>query len=159
MKTTFKEEQRFRQWWLWILIIGINMLPLYGIFHQFIKGEPFGDQPMSDFGLIIFYLFTLLLLVFLWLLKLTTTIDKDGILMHFFPFSKKYIKWEDVKRAEVLNYGFVGGWGIRIGTKYGTVYNVGGNMGLALVLKSGKKICIGTQRTDEIKNILEQINL
>lgn len=158
MKTLFLEEQRFRQWWLWMLIMGITLIQLYGIYQQYIKGETFGVQPMSNSGLVIFLLITIFLLFFLWTLKLTTKIDSEGIVMHFFPFTRKNIRWEDVKIAEVLNYGFVGGWGIRIGTKYGTVYNVSGNVGLALELKDGKKLCIGTQREDEMKLVVNQLS-
>ena len=35
-------------------------------------------------------------------------------------------------------------------------YNVKGKMGLQLVLKNGKKILIGTQKTEELKQILAE---
>ena len=44
--------------------------------------------------------------------------------MSFIPFVKKRIKWTEIKKAEVVNYGFVGGWGIRLSIEYGTVYNI-----------------------------------
>ena len=90
--------------------------------------------------------------------RLRTEITDEKIDMKFFPFSNKTIPWSEVKSAEVLDYGFVGGWGVRIGTKYGTVYNTSGKIGLALELKSGKKICIGTQRGEELKLFLETNN-
>ena len=34
MKTEFKEVQKFTQWWLWLIIIGVGMLPIYGIYTQ-----------------------------------------------------------------------------------------------------------------------------
>jgi hypothetical protein len=78
--------------------------------------------------------------------------------MHFFPFVKKRIDWKDVKSAEVLDYGFVGGWGIRLWTAYGTVYNVKGTKGIAIELLNGKKFLIGTQKETELREILEKIN-
>ena len=114
-----------------------------------------GSKPLPDIGMILFLLFMLGFLAFFWMLKLTTEIDKEGIKMNYFPFTDKALKWEEVKSAEVLDYGFVGGWGVRIGTKYGTVYNTSGKMGVALILKNGKKICIGTQRVEEMKKIVE----
>ena len=53
MKTEFKEEQKFTQWWLWLILIPIGVLPIFGIYKQMILGEMFEDKPMSDLGLII----------------------------------------------------------------------------------------------------------
>ena len=72
-------------------------------------------------------------------MQLKTTVDRNGIEMRFVPFIYKKITWNEIESAEVLNYGFVGGWGIRLWTKYGTVYNIKGNKGLAIKLKNGKQ--------------------
>ena len=37
------------------------------------------------------------------------------------------------------------------------VYNVKGTKGLALLLKNGKKIVLGTQRPEELEHILRRI--
>jgi hypothetical protein len=73
------------------------------------------------------------------------------------PFVKKTIYWRDVEKAEVINYGWVGGWGLRKSRKYGTVYNTSGSKGLHLVLKNGKQMVIGTQKEKELKAFLEQL--
>ena len=62
MRTIFKETQRFSQWWLWLILIGTSILPLYGLYKQLVMGEPYGDNPTSDIGLII-----VCLLVLVWL--------------------------------------------------------------------------------------------
>ena len=56
-----------------------------------------------------------------------------------------------------MNYGCVGGWGIRLWTKYGTIYNIKGNKGLAVKLLSGKKFLIGTQKGNELSEIVKKI--
>jgi hypothetical protein len=89
---------------------------------------------------------------------LKTEIDEDSIRIKFFPFANKVFHWKDIAKAEVVNYGFVGGWGIRIGTKYGTVYNIKGQQGLAIQLKNGKKRCIGTQKEAELKAVIAQLH-
>ena len=89
-------------------------------------------------------------------IRLITNINQNEIRMKFFPFVKKHINWKDVKSAEIVNYGFVGGWGIRLWTKYGTVYNTKGNKGLAIELKNGKKFLIGTQKETELNNVVEK---
>lgn len=152
----FREEQKFTQWWLWLLLGGIGLLPVAGIYQQLILKKPFGNRPMSDSGLILFALFVFGLLALFWSMRLKTRIDRQGIRMNFFPFTGKQVGWNEVRKAEVVDYGFVGGWGIRTGTKYGTVYNTRGRVGLALELKNGKKFLIGTQRPDELTSFLKK---
>ncbi len=156
MKIEFKEEQKFTQRWLWLILLPIGFLPIIGIYKQIILGESFGNKPMSNIGLIIFAIFIFSLFGLFIFMKLKTDIDNDKIEMSFFPFVKKTTKWTDIKKVEVVNYGFVGGWGIRLWTKYGTVYNIRGNKGLAIELLNGKKYLIGTQKETEMKKIVNK---
>ena len=156
MKIEFKEVQKFTQWWLWLIIIGIGMLPIYGIYKQFILGEKFGTNPMSNTDLVFFAIFVLGLIALFLIMKLKTEINENEVKIKFVPFITKSIKWNEIKNAEVINYGFVG-WGIKIWTKYGTVYNTKGNIGLSIKLKNGKKLLIGTQKKTELKNVIEKI--
>jgi len=157
MKTEFKEEQKFTQWWLWLILIPVGILPIFGIYKQLILGDKFGDKPMSDLELVIFTLFIFSLIGLFFIMKLKTSIDKNGIQMSFFPFVRKKVNWNEIKNTEVVNYGFVGGWGIRLWTKYGTVYNMKGNKGLAIELNNGKKFLIGTQKETELKKFMEKM--
>jgi len=158
MKIDFKEEQKFRQWWLWLILTGIAILPIYGIYKQIILEVKFGDKPMSDAGLIIFCLVIFSFIAMFWFMRLKTEIDKNEIRMNFFPFIKKRVNCKEIKNAEIVNYGFVGGWGIRLWTKYGTVYNIKGNIGLAIELQNGKKFLIGTQKETELNRIVKKAN-
>jgi hypothetical protein len=154
MKSVFVEKQKFTQWWLWLLLLGLGLIPAIGVYQQLILGEPFGSKPMPDIGMVIFALFMFGFIAMFYFITLKTEIDQNEIRIHFFPFFKKQIRWQDIKNAEVIKYGFVGGWGIRLGTKYGPVYNIKGKIGLALELKTGKKLLIGTQKEDELKDFL-----
>lgn len=89
-------------------------------------------------------------------MRLKTTIDSQGIQMQFYPFVSKHIRWEQIKNIKVVNYGFEGGWGIRFWTKYGTIYNIKGNKGLAIELQNGKRFLIGTEKEFELKQLLEK---
>lgn len=157
MKTEFKEEQKFTQWWLWLILIPVGILPIFGIYKQLILGDKFGDNPMSDLGLVILTIFIFSLIGLFFIMKLKTSIDKNGIQMSFFPFVRKKVNWNEIKNIEVINYGFVGGWGIRLWTKYGTVYNMKGNKGLAIELNNGKKFLIGTQKETELRKFMEKM--
>jgi len=153
----FQEEQRFTQWWLWLLMGGILLIPIYGIVQQIVFKEPFGDNPMSDLGLIIFFIAMLGFCYFFWMLQLRTIISKDEITINFPPLAKKRILWSEIEKAEIVKYNPFIGYGLRIWTPYGTVYNVKGNRGLFLILKNGKKYMIGTQRHREVEDIIQSL--
>lgn len=153
----FKEDQRFTQWWLWILLMGIMAIPLYGIVQQLILKEPFGDNPMPNTGLIIFALGTVAFLYFFRAIQLRTRITKKDILVSFPPFfRKKTFSFADIESAEVITYKFVG-YGLRISLKYGTVYNIKGNKGLLITLKNKKRFMIGTQQPAMLQEVMRNL--
>lgn len=155
----FKEEQKFTQWWLWISLFGIGTLIIFKKYKQLISEHQVVSKPMSDADLWFLSLLIFSVIALFWFIKLTTEIDMNHISMIFTPFIKKSIRWSDVKRAKVVDYGFVGGWGIRFWTKYGTVYNIKGKIGLAIELNDGSKFLIGTQKGEELKEIIHEIQL
>lgn len=155
MKIDFKEEQKFTQWWLWLILIGIGIFPVIGIYKQLILGEKFGNKPMSDLELILFSVSIFGLITLFGLMRLRTEIDQKEIRMSYTPFTKRNVEWKDIESVKIVNYGFVG-WGIRLWTKYGTVYNTKGNKGLAIELKNGEKFLIGTQKEAELEKLIKQ---
>lgn len=161
MNTTinFKETQRFTQWWLWVILIAFDLFAVYLIYSHFVIDKPIGDHPLPSWGVLLYVVFTFALFALFVTMRLETTINRSGIYINFFPLISKHIPWESIASAEMVDYGFVGGWGIRLGTKYGTVYNVKGNLGLALRLKTGKKLCIGTQKAEELKRVIEKATI
>ena len=114
---------------------------------------------MSNLGIIIFSGITYLIIGLIKIIKLKTEISKTECKLKFFPFLFKTVNWIDVVSVEVVDYGFVGGWGIRKWTSYGTVYNIKGKMGLAIVLKDKSKFLIGTQKENDLKDIIKKITL
>jgi hypothetical protein len=158
-KILFKEEQQFTQWWLWLLLIGIGVIPLFGIYNQLISGKEFGSDPMSNLKIIVFSGITYLVIGLIKIIKLKTEISKTECKLKFFPFLSKTVNWNEVVLAEIVDYGFVGGWGIRKWTSYGTVYNIKGKKGLAIVLKDGSKFLIGTQKENDLKDVIKEITL
>ncbi|WP_052599068.1 hypothetical protein [Aureispira sp. CCB-QB1] len=160
MSLVFKEKQKLSGWLLWlvtIILVGVGMLILYGIYQQIILGQPFGDKPSSDLSLIVIASMILGLLIFFWTLNLKTEINNTEIKIHFFPLTKRVIKWNNVQKAQVVDYGFIGGWGLRLSSQYGTVYNASGTMGLAIELKNGTKLLIGTQKSDALAQYVQQL--
>jgi hypothetical protein len=161
----FEEQQRFKQWWLWITLILINGLFILAIYRQLFLNEPFGNNPLSNGGLLLVVGLTLLICLLFISFKLTTKITKEGIYVQFFPihFKPQFYSFETMQKINTRNYSALmeyGGWGIRQGFfGKGKALTTGGNEGLQLELKNGKKLLIGTRKTDEINHILGKLNL
>lgn len=161
-KILFTEEQKFTQWWLWLLLLSPFFVFIYSIFAPILNETVFAQGnysfsiiPSFDFWIPFFILLAILLLF--QLLKLKTEITSERISMRFFPLFSKQWLWSDIQKAKVISYGFVG-YGIRISLKHGMVYNVKGNKGLALFLKNGKKVVLGTQRSEELKKVIQRLS-
>lgn len=159
----FTERQRFKQWWLWVILLGINGLFLFGLFRQVIGGQQFGDKPMSNIGLLIGTGLTFALTLLFINFRLETTIKEDGIYVRFFPFNLKFkhYTWDKISKSFVRQYSPIteyGGWGLRYGMfGKGTAYNVSGDKGLQLEFTDNKKILIGTNKPNELTGILIKI--
>lgn len=160
-KLIFSERQRFTQWWIWVILMGINGLFLFGIFKQVLGGQPFGDHPMSNTGLLIAFALSLLLLLLFLTFRLETQIRANGIYVRFFPFERafEHFPWDIVEKSFIRKYSPMreyGGWGMRFGAA-GTAYNIAGDQGLQLELADGKKLLIGTAQPLELAEALEKI--
>ena len=170
MRVYFSERQRFNQPLILIAVIGGlgSALGLvgYGLFSQLLTGEPWGDNPMSDTGLIFTFLMVLGVAVFvgglLFSLVLITEVRQDGIRFRFPPLINKWktLKKEDIKSYNVRKYSPIweyGGWGIRVSMGKGKAYNVRGNIGMQLVMKDGKAILLGTQKGSDFNTAMNKI--
>lgn len=159
----FTERQKFKQWWVWLILLGINGLFLFGLFKQIIDGEQFGDKPMSNVGLLIATGVTLLLTLLFLNLRLDTEIKNDGIYVRFFPFhlTFKHYNWDSLTKSFVRQYSPIseyGGWGLRLGLfGKGTAFNVSGDKGLQLEFSNHKKLLIGTNQPEELNETLSKI--
>ena len=159
----FTESQKFKQWWLWVLLIGINGILIFVLYQQIICGKQFGDKPMSDTGFLrVFGLISSLTLLFLFF-RLETIIKKDGIYVRFFPIHIAFRKytWEKIDKAFVRKYNPIteyGGWGLRYGLfGKGKALNVSGNKGLQLVFHDNSQLLIGTNKPEELAQALKII--
>lgn len=151
----FEESQKFNQWWMILFFIFFNFFVLSSIFNLF-SNDTFGENRIVA---IIFALIILLVDYLLLSMKLNTKIYKEYILIKFFPFIRnKKIYFSEIESFEIRKYNPIreyGGWGYRIGIfGKGIAYNIKGNMGLQLIYKNKKKLLIGTQKPEELKQVL-----
>jgi len=149
----FREEQRFRQWWVWLAVYGVAALQWWGFIQQIVLGKPWGNNPGPDWMVWLFWvLFGIGLPVCFYILKLTVEVTPDYILIGYRPLTKRVIPLADVERVEARTYKPIreyGGYGLR-GTRRNTAYNVSGNQGVELTLSDGRRVMIGSQRAAEL---------
>jgi hypothetical protein len=147
----YTETQRFTQWWLWLILIGVWSSMVYSIITA---------PPQTGAAVYVSFGIGILLPVLFWQMRLITRITEEGIYVRFIPFhfKEKFFPWETITASYVRAYSPLkeyGGWGIKYGFNgQGLVYNVAGNVGLQLQFKEGEAILIGTQKGEEIKQVL-----
>ena len=147
----YTETQRFTQWWLWLILIASWI---------FLISTVVTTPAQSTISYIISFGLGMLLPVLFWQMRLITRITEEGIYVRFIPFhfKEKFFPWETITASYVRTYSPLkeyGGWGIKYGFNgQGLVYNVAGNVGLQLQFKEGEAILIGTQKGEEIKQVL-----
>jgi hypothetical protein len=162
MEFLFSEKQKFNQWWVWLFLLALNILFVYGIILQVIFKIPFGNKPAPDALLIIFALIPIGITWLIYRFELITGITKEGIVFQLKPLHSEVqkINWSQIKKAYVRTYSPLkeyGGWGYKFGTK-GKAYNIRGNKGLQLELKNGQQILIGTQKAEELECVISAVS-
>jgi hypothetical protein len=156
----FKEEQRFTQTWLVVLLISSTIVPILIVVNEYTKeGSSLSlNELLLTVGLV------LIAPVLLFLFKLSTRIDEQGIHYKFFPihFKFKTIAWHTISKAYVRTYDAIseyGGWGLKGGFFWrkskGVAINVSGDIGIQLELTNGKKILLGTKLKDQAEQVLK----
>ena len=148
-ETPFIEEQTFDQSWIWTLM---GVLTAGAFISMIISGLWGWMMLIAGAGLVAS-------MSILSSFKLYTRIDDKGIHFRTNPFFGKIktIEWTDVDQVYVRRYSPImeyGGWGIRLGRR-GWAYTARGNQGIQIVRKNGRRILLGTQKSDEVAQKLD----
>jgi hypothetical protein len=165
-KIFYEETQRFRQPWLWVVLVSAVLMPILIIGTllavQRSTGQPVGNRPLSDAGLagvfagiLVLGLLPLALVAYM---KLVVRVEGGSLSIRFIPFLRKHYPLQDVARWEVCDFrplADYGGWGIRRG-RGGWAYTVSGKRGVQLEFRDGRKLLVGSQRPEEFAAALEQ---
>ncbi|SNT15414.1 hypothetical protein SAMN05421640_2546 [Ekhidna lutea] len=157
-KIIFKEEQTFVGTWMWYLVIGIALLLFIGT----ILGIIFRPDNEGVIGLILATAATGGVLILLYTSKLYVSIDKNSIYFRYPPFvnKEKKLTKDDVIDIYIRKYKPIweyGGWGYRFRFRSGRAMSVAGNVGLQLTTKDNKRILIGTQKPELMKQAVRRL--
>lgn len=156
LRPIFVEQQRFRQRWLWILIIITSalMMSVAGAMIVLLNAPPAiiaGLVICLPVGLMVgFYLAA----------NLTVRVDVDGVHVRFFPIHKLTIPHARIVNVEACDYdplGEFGGWGMKGPPgRWGWCYTVSGRRGVRIELDNRHRLLIGSQRADELARAIEE---
>ncbi len=158
-KILFEESQRFTQWWIWAIILVALGVSIYATMETIQMDESLFNWPNFRTIIPVFIIPALF-----YFLTLKTRVAENGIYVQFIPFHLKeiFIAWDQLDECYLRTYsplGEYGGWGIKYGLGgAGKVYNVSGNQGLQLVFKDGARLLIGTQKPQELQEIVNKLN-
>jgi hypothetical protein len=141
--TNFHEEQRFRQWWIWTLLL-VVAAPLLLV--------------AATRGLVLPLVLAALTLLAVGVLlasaHLVVDVDSEAITVAFhFLWPKRRIPLSEVRSAKATTYHAIldyGGYGVRLGLR-GWAFNVSGNEGVLVETRNGSRLMIGSQRAKELE--------
>ncbi len=141
----FREVQRFRQRWLWALMLGVLLAECAALVGV-VRAEATVALPGVAFGAVI----AVGVLALLWSARMETEVRADGLYVRFVPFHRtpRRFAFADIARCEARTYRPIaeyGGWGLR-----GGAYNVSGDRGAQLHLRNGDAMLIGSQRAEAL---------
>lgn len=161
----FYEVQRFREPWLVGLVIavaiGADALLAAGLYQQLVRGQPWGNNPVSDTQLIAIAagvsVITSCVVLGLMLMKLETRLTPEGIQVRLTFLVNRTIPYAEIAEYAPRTYRPIrefGGWGKRWSMRGDVAYNAHGCEGVQLVLRSGQRVLIGSQRAAELAQAL-----
>lgn len=149
----FRETQKISQWYIWLVPICVFILWLTGFILQVVINKPIGSKPPSNIELTLIGFIPILIILLLLQIKLTTTINEKYLKVSLYPFCSQQVSLEDISKIEIIKYEILG-FGCRLGTKYGTVYNIKGNKGIYVSTKLGERFLVGSQKINNLKDHL-----
>jgi hypothetical protein len=150
----FREEQHFA--WFWIaMFCGPALIVGYGLYRQVWLNQPF----VSGALLWPAFAVAVVVAVWLWRLKLVTEVRDDGLFICFvWLWPERTIPWDQIRSVETRTYRPIrdfGGYGVRWAAR-GIVYHARGNQGARLVLASGERVLVGSQRAADLAHAIAE---
>ena len=92
------------------------------------------------------------------LARLETEVRTDGVVIRFHGlWPTRRIRLDEIVDVEARRYSMweSGGWGVHF-TFAGMTYNVSGNEGVAIRLRTGRRVLVGSQRAGELSSAIRE---
>lgn len=146
----FSETQYFRQRWLWVLIIGLFLIPSV---LSFLDGN-YGD--VAVLGTI----FVMIAGVLYFVVRLEVRVEDEGVRYRFFPahLSERTIEFDEIDRFSAGDYSPLrefGGWGMR--WRPGRIaFSVSGDKCARFEREGKVDIVLGTQKPKEFEEAVRE---
>jgi hypothetical protein len=155
----FHEEQKFDIWLRWFIYILMAMAAGFSVFTLKITEQSPLNSPEMILAIVVGVGVSLAIAVLFALAKLETEVRSDGIYVRYKPFHIHFRRYAFVDLSEyyarrykpILEYG---GWGLRYSLRNGRAFNINGNKGVQLVFKNGRKLLIGSQKTEDFEQAI-----
>jgi hypothetical protein len=153
----FCEVQYFRSNRFMILTLAVIFIALAVLLVEI---EKLSKRGITPYPLYILVAFILLIFLFTYFMNLKIEVSYSELKFIMIPlmFRAKRHQLSEIEKAEAVSFRPIldfGGWGIRYG-KGMWAYNVYGNKGVVVYLKSGKKFLLGTQKAEELARSIMQ---
>lgn len=147
----FEERQRFVNRVVAFVLLGLLLLATLFAWQDLRAHLPPGRQ-LTMF-------LPVALVTILLFLELHVTVGDAGVHIRMVPFASRTIAPAHIARWEARTYRPIreyGGWGVRFGPR-GRAYNVSGDRGVELTLDNGKRVLIGSQRSEDLAAAIARI--
>jgi hypothetical protein len=149
LRPVFVEEQRFRQWWLWLTVIAVGVVQLAVFALLYLKARTFFAWVPLAIATV-----PITLTVLFYSTRLVVRVDADGVHVRWWPFLTFDLPHHRIVGAEAVDYDPLnefGGWGIKGPPgRWGWCYTVSGRRGVRIELSNRHRLLIGSRRADEL---------
>jgi hypothetical protein len=154
----FREEQSFRQRWIWVPLLLPLLFVSAGLLWLLTR-PPGSVPPQLWRSLAATDLVLAAVTLWLYKMRLVTEVRAGYLVLHFqWLWRRRWIPFTDIQSYRVVTYNPVaeyGGWGIRYGAAGDKAYNVSGTRGVRLEFTNGGRLLIGSQRPEELARALD----
>jgi hypothetical protein len=149
----FREEQKFRKTWVWLIVILSFMLAIGGLI---VMG--YTDPKEARLAIALVLPVEILVIAIFYYTRLETKVSSEGVAYRWKPFMRKFrtihaaeIQSAELMKAPTLHYGYK--WSL----KHGTIHNVSGEKGIRFNLNSHKKVFISSQKHIAFQHAVDQM--
>lgn len=152
----FQEQQRLRQWYVWITLLIVLSLAIAFTVNSVLN---YLDSSPGAASFIVLGALLLSISLFFFIStagsKLNVIATEDSLYFQWLPLNNRYNKvfWQNVQSVRMMEYKSLG-YGMRISEKYGSIYNAFGGYAINIHTRGGNQFLIGTAKPKELEDVL-----